>query len=237
MKMKLPMIETPKYLLTLPISNTTIEYRPYLIGEELEVIHANEMKDDKNIVNSFFNTVKKCILTENVDVETLPLVDFFYILLHIRAKSVKEDIDVNKTCAKCEKDEPYSFNILETLFIDNIKNTKKIVDLGNKLQVELQPAKANFIRTLVDSSDKNQFILSSLATTINKVFVDSNIYSDIDPEDLKTNFISKLTQKQIKLIADGVQALPVLKCKVTSVCSHCGNEEEFIIEDILDFLN
>ena len=50
--MALPIIETPRYELTLPSQDIKVQYRPFLVKEEKILLMAMESKDNNEIVNA-----------------------------------------------------------------------------------------------------------------------------------------------------------------------------------------
>ena len=94
--MPLPRIATPTYELELPSTEQTIKFRPFLVKEEKLLVIALESEDTKQITNAIKTVIKNCIETKGIKVETLPTFDIEYLFLNIRAKSVGEEIEVNK---------------------------------------------------------------------------------------------------------------------------------------------
>ena len=93
--MPLPTIATPTYELELPSSGKTIKYRPFLVKEEKLLVLALESEDTKEISNAIKAVLKSCIQTRGIKVETLPTFDIEFLFLHIRGKSVGEEIEVS----------------------------------------------------------------------------------------------------------------------------------------------
>ena len=62
-----------------------------------------ESEDTKQITTAVQQVLKNCILTRGIKVEKLATFDIEYLFLHIRGKSVGEDIVVNITCPDDEK--------------------------------------------------------------------------------------------------------------------------------------
>ena len=87
--MALPIIETPRYELTLPSQDIKVQYRPFLVKEEKILLMAMESKDNNEIVNATKNILRACTF-EKLDIEKLPMFDIEYILLQVRSKSVGE---------------------------------------------------------------------------------------------------------------------------------------------------
>ena len=76
--MPLPKVNTPTYDLTLP-SGKRIKYRPFLVREEKILIMALETEDMKQITSAVLDILNSCILTKNVKIENLPLLERLFI--------------------------------------------------------------------------------------------------------------------------------------------------------------
>ena len=110
--MPLPKIATPTYELTLPSTEQTIEYRPFLVKEEKLLVLAMETEDTKDITKAVKTVIKNCIKTSGVKVENLPTFDIEYLFLNIRGKSVGEEVEVNVICPDDNETQvPVSINL------------------------------------------------------------------------------------------------------------------------------
>ena len=87
--MALPIIETPRYELTLPSSDVQVQFRPFIVKEEKVLLIAMESKDNNEIINATKDILKACTF-DKLDIDTLPMFDIEYLLLQIRGKSVGE---------------------------------------------------------------------------------------------------------------------------------------------------
>ena len=58
--MALPTIETPRYELTLPSSDTIVSFRPFLVKEEKILMIAMESNDNKEIISATREILKAC---------------------------------------------------------------------------------------------------------------------------------------------------------------------------------
>ena len=96
--MPLPTITTPTYELELPVTKKTVKYRPFLVKEEKILVIAMESQDEKQIGRAVKDVLSSCILTRGIKVDKLPTFEIEYLFLHIRGKSVGEQVEINITC-------------------------------------------------------------------------------------------------------------------------------------------
>ena len=87
--MALPIVDTPRYELTLPSTDVKVEYRPFLVKEEKVLYMALESGDEKEMQTATKN-ILSAVTFNKLNVETLPTFDVEYIFLQVRAKSVGE---------------------------------------------------------------------------------------------------------------------------------------------------
>ena len=87
--MALPIVETPRYELTLPSSDVKVQYRPFLVKEE-KVLYMALESGDENQMQTATKEILSAVTFNKLNVETLPTFDVEYIFLQVRAKSVGE---------------------------------------------------------------------------------------------------------------------------------------------------
>ena len=83
--MALPVVETPRYELTLPSTDLKVQYRPFLVKEEKILFMALESGDEQEMQNATKDILKQ-VTFNKIDVEQLPTFDVEYIFLQVRAK-------------------------------------------------------------------------------------------------------------------------------------------------------
>ena len=73
--MALPKLnDIPKYELTIPSTNQTVKFRPYLVKEEKVLMLAFESQDQNAALNAVVDTLRACI-QEDLDIDKLKLFD------------------------------------------------------------------------------------------------------------------------------------------------------------------
>ena len=87
--MALPKLVSPTYELTLESTGQTLNYRPFLVKEEKILLMAMESNEERDMVNATKQIINNCV-SQELDVDQLPMFDMEYIFLNLRAKSVGE---------------------------------------------------------------------------------------------------------------------------------------------------
>lgn len=231
----LPMIELPSYVITLPMSKKEIKVRPYTVGEEISFITANEQKDVPSMVETLFDIFRICVLTKGVVVEELSLIDFFYTLIFIRSKSKGETVDVDKKCKMCGSVEPLVFNLIDSLQMVNEEVTTEIFETDN-ITVKLMPLKATVILSIARADNEDDAILYSIANAIEKVVIGGKVYSEFTQEELIQNLLMRLPETKVEELSKKFNGMVSMRAVVNSTCAKCKSEQEFVVEDLFNFL-
>ena len=79
--MPLPQISTPTYELTIPSSKKKIKYRPFLVREEKILILALESENEKQIADAIKSTLKSCIITRGIKIDSLSTFSLYFHLI------------------------------------------------------------------------------------------------------------------------------------------------------------
>lgn len=85
--MSLPKISAPIFSTILPSTGEKIRYRPFRVREEKILLIAQESGDLDQIILATKQVINNSLVDE-IDIDTLPVFDIQWLLLHIRAASV-----------------------------------------------------------------------------------------------------------------------------------------------------
>ena len=83
--MALPIVETPRFELTLPSTDMKVQYRPFLVKEE-KVLYMALESGDENQMQQATKDILTAVTFNKIDVELLPTFDVEYIFLQVMAK-------------------------------------------------------------------------------------------------------------------------------------------------------
>ena len=201
--MTLPIVETPRYELTLPSTDKVVQYRPFLVKEEKVLLVAMESNNNNQIINATKEILNACTF-EKIDVEKLPIFDIEYIFLQIRAKSVGE---IAKFKILCPDDKSTYVNVEVDLTKVNVEVDDKhtntvVIDEDKKLGIvfnypTLEMTKAGFD---IDETDIDT-LFDIMILSIEHIYEGDKIYpaKDSTKEELKT-FLESLPHKTFEKI-------------------------------------
>ena len=239
--MPLPTVATPTYELKLPSSNKKIKYRPFLVKEEKILIIALESKSQTEITNAVKDVLKQCILTKDVNVDSLPTFDIEYIFLNIRAKSIGEAIKVRVKCPDDPKTE-----IPVTIYVDEIKVVKSKehktdIVLDNNMTLRMKyPSINQFIETNFDTDEDPKESVNKTFKIISECI--DQIYTQEDAWDAKdytskerVEFVEQLNSKQYKEVEKFFSTMPKLSHKIEITNPKTKKKSTVVLEGLADF--
>ena len=237
--MPLPTIATPTYELELPSTGKTIKYRPFLVKEEKLLVLALESEDNGQISTAIQAVLKSCIKSRGVKVEQLPTFDIEYLFLHIRGKSVGEEIEVNLICPDDnETSVPVTINI-DDIAVQKPKDHNKQIKLDKNLMMELKyPSLEQFVKNNFDFEGGSQVDQSFevIAGCIDKIYTEEEVWStsDCTKKEVK-NFLEQMSSKQFKEIEKFFETMPKLSHEVEITNPNTKVKSTVVLEGLSSF--
>ena len=237
--MPLPKIATPTYELELPSTGKTISYRPFLVKEEKLLVLALESEDTKQITNAIKAVIKACVLTKGIKVETLPTFDIEFLFLHIRGKSVGEELEVNIICPDDEKTQVPVTIDLEDIQVQKTEDHTNQIKLDSNLMMEMKyPSLNEFIKNNFEFDEKNQMQQSFelIASCIDKIYNEEEVWTSSDCTKKEMNdFLESMNSAQFKEIESFFTTMPKLSHTVKVTNPETKVESEVVLEGLASF--
>jgi hypothetical protein len=239
--MALPKIDTPIYELDLPLSKKHVRFRPFLVKEQKNLLMAMESGDSKSIEQNVKQVLNNCTVTEDVDIERLPVLDVEYYFLNLRARSVGEIVE-NKYRCDNQVDGSACGNIMETslnlldIKIEGVKENNDVIQLTDTISIKLKYPEFSVINKLSKLSDVSDIAFEMIAESVEYIFDGEQFYyaKETTTEEL-VEFIEGLNQQQFAKIEDFFANLPKLEKKIEMKCSRCGFEHKLDVEGLESF--
>ena len=239
--MALPKIDTPIYELDLPLSKKHVRFRPFLVKEQKNLLMAMESGDSKSIEQNVKQVLNNCTVTENIDIEKLPVLDVEYYFLNLRARSVGEVVE-NKYRCDNQVDGSACGNIMETsinlldIKIEGVKENDDVIQLTDTISIKLKYPEFSVINKLSKLSDVSDIAFEMIAESVEYIFDGEQFYyaKETTTEEL-VEFIEGLNQQQFAKVEDFFANLPKLEKKIEMKCSRCGFEHKLDVEGLESF--
>jgi hypothetical protein len=238
--MALPKIDAPVYELDLPLSKKHIRFRPFLVKEQRNLMMAMESDDKDTIEKNIRQVLHNCTLTENVDIDQLPILDVEYYFIQLRARSVGEVVENKYKCENVVND-IICGNIMESqlnlldIKVNMPENVSDTIQLTSKLSVKLKYPEFSIL-TQSMAKTATDLAFAMVVNSIEYIFDGEQYYyaKESTPQEL-TEFIESLSQEQFTKIENFFENLPTLNKVVEMNCNKCGFHHKIEVEGLESF--
>ena len=235
--MALPIVETPRYELTLPSQQTKVQYRPFLVKEEKILYVALESGDEKEMQQATKNILKS-VTFDKLDVEELPTFDVEYIFLQVRAKSVGEVAKFKIICP----DDKETYGDVEVdlskveVQVDDAHTNNIVLDEKRKLGVVMKYPNMKVLYSQEFKSLKYEDIISLIIGCVEYIYEGEKNYpvSESTQEELK-DFFENLPQEQFGKIRKFFDSMPKLRHETKVKNPKTGVESKITFSGLQDF--
>lgn len=238
--MKLPRLDIPNYVETLPMAGVDVTYRPYTVKEEKILMMGVQSDDAVDKINAVNQIVSNC---SDLDVKTAHPVDLEWIFLKIRACSVASMVEVNYNVGQSECGGINSNiecpNVIKTAFdisqvyVANMEELKKfaiqkkdtwIVMLTDELGIQLK------FKSIVNE-------ISALYEMTETIIDGSEVYqkSDFSVEEFD-EFIDDLPTPVTLGIKQFLELAPTTQVDIKARCPKCKKEFNHTATGVISFL-
>lgn len=237
----LPKIDTPVYDLDLPLSKKHIRFRPFLVKEQKNLMMAMEADDKETIERNIRQVLTNCTLTDNFDVDRLPVIDVEYYFINLRARSVGEIVENKYICTnevdgvQCSNKMETKFNLLD-ITVDINPKAKDIIQLTDKISIKLKYPEFSLIDKLKQKETAVDIAFEVVVDSIEYIYDGEQYYhANETPKEELIQFIESLSQEQFSKLEEFFDNLPKMNRKVEMKCSKCGFDHTISMEGLESF--
>ena len=236
--MALPKQSTAIYTTTIPSTEQSVKFRPFLVKEEKALLIAQQSEDKNVMVDTLKTIIKDCIV-DKINVETLAMFDLEYVLLQIRAKSIGEIAELIFSCDVCDDPKArvkIAFD-LTTINVTKDPNHTKKITLFDDVGVVLKYPTIDEVNALADVDlDNVDAVFDLIISSIDYIYDGDEIYHTKEQTKSEVEeFVNNLTQQQFKLIEAFFETMPKLRQDVKYTCPVCDRVHNKYIEGIESF--
>ena len=240
--MALPKIDVPIYEIELPLSKQKVKFRPFVVKEQRNLLMALEANDSETVKTNIKNVLASCTLSDDVDIEHLPVVDVEYYFLHLRARSVGEivensykcnnEVEIDKTCGNIMD---VKVNLLD-IGVEMPEGTQDTVQITDKITIKLKYPEFSVMEKINAESSIEEFAFRIIAESIEYIHDSEQFYyaKESSPEEL-LEFVESLNQSQFDKLQVFFENLPRLRTKVDFKCNKCGFDHSIDVEGLESF--
>jgi hypothetical protein len=239
--MALPKLDVPTYEIELPVSKKKIKFRPFLVKEQRNLLMAMESNESNSIQSAVKDILYNCTLTEDIDIEKLPIIDVEFYFINLRAKSVGEIVESKYRCNNTVNGNECG-NIMEhSLDLQKIKvqmndEISSEIQITPKIVVKLKYPEFGIVKNSMEFTDINDITFNMIARSIEYIYDGEQFYyaSETQPQEL-VEFVESMNQEQFAKIESFFNNLPKLKETVDITCSKCGFHHKIDVEGLENF--
>ena len=239
--MALPKLDVPTYEIELPISKKKIRFRPFLVKEQRNLMMAMEADDAKTIQQSIRDILNNCTVTEDIDIEELPIVDIEYYFVQLRAKSVGEVIETRYRCNNVVEGTVCN-NIMEKdvdlskITVEGGEDNNPEIQLTDKIIVKLKYPQFKSVEKNYELENPTDMAFNLVANSIEYIYDGEQFYYDRDAQPGEMlSFIESMNQEQFNKLEKFFDNLPKLKETINIKCSKCGFDHTIEVEGLESF--
>jgi len=239
--MALPKIDTPTYELTLPLSKKSIKFRPFLVKEQKNLMMAMEDDNKESIERNIKQVLTNCTLTEDINIEDLPVTDIEYYFINLRARSVGEIVENKYVCTN-EVDEKQCGNKMEVkinlldIQVDVNPSMTNDIQITDKIVLKMKYPKFSIIEKLSKKASAVEVAFDIMIDSIESIYDGEQFYYGHEtPREEMMQFLESLSQDQFSKLESFFENLPKINKKVDMKCSKCGFDHTMNLEGLENF--
>jgi len=220
--MSLPVIETPRYQLTLPITGKELSYRPFLVGEQKALLIAQESDESVNLSKEALRLVQKCI-DDDIDVNDLPMADVEVLFLNIRIKSAGETADIQIECSECNEYNGIKVDLTQYIVIKPEIIPDNNLKLTDSISIVLKYPNIKELTSIESSKEEYDIMFDIINFTIDKIINGDEVLTrdDFSNEELD-KFIEGMSVDTLDVINKFMNSQPSLELTTDFDCDKCG---------------
>lgn len=239
--MALPKIDLPTYKLFLPSLDREITFRPFIVKEEKLLLIANESDDFESTIDTIKQVTQNCIISENVDVNLLPLFEIELLFLHLRARSMGEKVNLTYVCENvvdekpCKGEMELEVDLLKAALDVQMNNNN--IKLTDKVGIKLRFPTIETTKVLnADLVDIDKAI-KLIEDCTEYLYDEEQVYkvSEMQPGEFKNFIENELTQEQFEKLKIFFERVPKIRYSSDLTCKRCAKVHRIELEGILDF--
>lgn len=264
--MPLPSLEktTPVFDVTIPSTEQTVQFRPFLVKEEQVLLQAQESKDAVTILDALGQVTAQCAISP-VKPDSLAWFDIEYIFLQLRAKSVGETIELSYRCqneveltpeeiqrrrkrspqagssnestrGKCDNSVIVTVDLNAVQVHKDPTHTRQI-HLSDTLGITMRYPGLEIAKRIAKLGKDRGSVgksIETIAWCVESIFDEKTVYSNFTNEEMVA-WLENLTHPQFAKVAQFFETMPTLAQDLPFECKKCGFTSKIHLEGLEDF--
>ena len=240
----LPKIDVPIYEAKLTSTNQVVKFRPFLVKEQKLFLMASQSDNVIDVVDSIKQILSNCILTENFDIDSLPIFELEYMFLQLRARSVGEIVNLKYSCNNkiwddegnektCNGLVKFDVNILE-ISPDYPENHKTKIAITENLGIVMKYPSFGMLEKFKNKTESENIDL--IVECVDYIYDQEQVYySKNSTKEELIEFVESMRSTDFEKIQKFFESLPKNKKMFEFKCPKCSYKEDIEIEGIQNF--
>ena len=233
--MGLPKIDHPTFDLTIPSTQESIKYRPFLVKEEKILLMAQESGEPNVFVDAITQVLNNCVI--DYDISNLTSFDTEYLFLKLRANSVSDLAKVNIYDDDTEKYEEVEIDLNDVECI--ITEQESLIKLNDLVAIEMRyPSYDDLMGMEADSGLETS--LEMISRCIDKVYNDEETLDMKDfTQEEQEEFINSFPADAFAQIQKYFEDMPKVSMEVKYKIKVDGKQKtkKKVLQGINDFFS
>jgi hypothetical protein len=233
--MPLPKITQPTFEFVLPSSNKKVKMRPMLVKEEKILLVAKLSGERYDSMNAIRQVVNNCIITEGVDIDSMPIFDLEYLFLKLRTISVS---NISKVSYKdSEDDKQYDIDVnLDEVKVDMKNAPETKITVNKDIMMELSwPSVAFYCDKAIYEADDSKAFDLMVDNCLSKVYQGDQVFdAKTSSVEERREFVDSLPAKVADELRKFMAGVPTLKHQISYKNSK-GTERKITLDTLDDF--
>jgi hypothetical protein len=229
--MALPIFDAPRYTLILPSSGEKVEFRPFLVREQKQLLMATQASVEEQIMA--INSVIEACTFGKIKPAKMASFDVEYMFLQIRARAVGEVVDMVLTC-ECEAKQETKLDIAAVKVNKPAGHVKDIEVGGNVMVVMRYPTLEELEILAADRTVDN--VLRVIARSIDSIWQGDEMFAATDYSEAELiEFVENLSPLGLEKMENFFATMPVLQHQLAWDCTSCGKHNSVKLEGVQSF--
>jgi hypothetical protein len=183
------------------------------------------------------------LLSEDIDIDKLPIVDIEYYFLNLRGRSVSEVVEAKYKCNNIVDDKECG-NIMETsvnvldIKIDKEMTKDSLIKITDTIAMKMRYPTFDVIKKAAQTEDINDIAFNMIIDSIEVIYDGQQAYyaKDSSRQEI-TEFVESLNQSQFDKLQEFFEDLPKLDKVIDLKCKKCGFEHTILFEGLESFFD
>jgi hypothetical protein len=231
--MSLPRIDVPSYICNLPSTGQQLQFRPFLVKEQKQLLIALG-GDEQQRIQTVKHVVATCFENNDLVVDNLSAADLEYLFLQLRIRSVGETVDLILTCAECGNKQDSVLDLL-TVQVQTPEGHVRDIELEPDFTITLRDPDMNQIAAIKQAAGVDD-IITIIADCITGIWKDDELF-DVRDYSLQqlVEFVENLSPRHLDKINKFFTTLPSLTHTLDYTCTKCEANNTAVLEGLQSF--